>query len=101
MPTTHNEKHYRTDVVRLRRFERHERPYRSEEGEKRARKARGRRKSGKHIVGSKGKKKEVTNDARGREPKHSKEADDLSLLMSGGFNVGGAKKQEDVMEMCS
>lgn len=31
MPTTYNEKHYRTDVVRLWRLERHEQLYRSEE----------------------------------------------------------------------
>lgn len=33
MPTTHNETHYRADVVRLGLLKRHEQPYRSEESE--------------------------------------------------------------------
>lgn len=34
MPTTHNEAHYRADVVRLEWLKRHEQPCRSEEGER-------------------------------------------------------------------
>lgn len=51
MPPTHNEDHYRTDVVRLWRLERHKQPYRSERS-KEERKEQGRGKSQGDITGS-------------------------------------------------